>query len=178
MPEPIEHAAANAQADVHGTSPGWRGVRRRWSLFGLCLAGMGALVACATPPSAATDRAALRQQVADTERAFAKTMTDRDATAFAGFLADEAVFFNGTEAIRGKAAVAAAWQRFFDAPRAPFSWAPEQVEVLPSGRLALSSGPVFTPDGKKVASFTSIWRLEAPGVWRIVFDKGCDCPPP
>jgi len=30
-----------------------------------------------------------------------------------------------------------------------------------------------------VATFTSIWRMEAPGVWRIVFDKGnedCNCP--
>jgi len=30
----------------------------------------------------------------------------------------------------------------------------------------------------RVATFTSIWRMEAPGVWRIVFDKGnpeCDC---
>ena len=31
-----------------------------------------------------------------------------------------------------------------------------------------------------VATFTSVWRLEAPGTWRIVFDKGndvCDCAP-
>ena len=55
---------------------------------------------------------------------------------------------------------------------APFSWEPEQVQVLDSGTLALSSGPVRNPEGKTVATFTSIWRLEAPGVWRIVFDKG------
>jgi hypothetical protein len=31
--------------------------------------------------------------------------------------------------------------------------------------------------GKLIGRFTSIWRLEAPGVWRIIFDKGnevCD----
>ena len=43
---------------------------------------------------------------------------------------------------------------------------------------ASSSGPVFDPSGKQIATFSSIWRLEAPGVWRIIFDKGndvCDC---
>jgi ketosteroid isomerase-like protein len=133
-----------------------------------------ALAGCATP---APDHAALTRQVADTERAFARTMADRDVKGFASFLADETIFFNGRGAVRGKAAVMADWQRFFAGPQAPFSWAPQDVEVLPSGTLALSSGPVFAPDGKKIASFTSIWRLEAAGVWRIVFDKGCDCPP-
>ena len=70
-----------------------------------------ALVAgCAVSPPR-TNAADLQRQVADTERAFAKTMADRDHAAF--------------------------------------------------------------------ATFTSIWRLEAPGVWRIIFDKGnevCDCP--
>ena len=136
---------------------------------------VAALIGCATP---APDRAALTQQVADTERAFAKTMADRDAKAFASFISDETVFFNAKGPERGKAAVVADWQRFFVGPQAPFSWAPQDVEVLPSGTLALTSGPVFAPDGKKVATFTSVWRLEAPGVWRIVFDKGCDCPPP
>ena len=55
------------------------------------------------------------------------------------------------------------------------------MEVLDSGTLALSSGPVHDPQGKLAATFTSIWRLEAPGIWRIIFDKGnevCDCPKP
>ena len=54
----------------------------------------------------------------------------------------------------------------------PFSWEPEQVEVLDSGTLALSTGPVYDPNGKLIATFTSIWRQEMPGKWRIVFDKG------
>ena len=50
--------------------------------------------------------------------------------------------------------------------------------MLAGGTLAISSGPVRDPSGKLFATFTSIWRQEAPGVWRIVFDKGndvCDC---
>ena len=146
---------------------------RRALLAGAALSAL--LGGCAAP--SAPDLAALTRQVADTERAFAKTMADRDAAAFARFIAEEAVFFNAKGPVRGKAAVVADWQRFFVGPKPPFAWAPQDVEVLPSGTLALTSGPVYAPDGKVVASFTSVWRLAAPGVWRIVFDKGCDCPP-
>ena len=45
--------------------------------------------------------------------------------------------------------------------------------VLPSGKLAISNGPVFNPDGERVGSFSSIWRREADGSWKIIFDKGC-----
>ena len=116
----------------------------------------------------------LQRQVEATERAFAKTMADRDHTGFTSFLSDEAVFFSGPSPLRGKQQVAQAWKRFYDKPDAPFSWEPETVEVLDSGTLALSTGPVHDPTGKLIGRFTSIWRLEAPGKWRIVFDRGCD----
>ena len=141
----------------------------------LLAAALAALGACGSP-APKTDRASLERQVADTERAFAQTMADRDHAAFTRFLSDEAVFFSGPEPLRGKAAVAAGWKRFYESPAAPFSWRPEQVQVLDSGTLALSTGPVLDPAGKPFASFTSLWRLEAPGTWRIVFDKGCSCP--
>jgi ketosteroid isomerase-like protein len=128
-----------------------------------------ALSWAATALAAGPDLAA---QVADTERAFARSMAQRDLVAFAGFLSEQAVFFNGAEVLRGKAAVLAGWRPLFVAPQAPFAWTPDQVEVLADGQLAHSSGPVLGPDGKPVARFNSVWRQEAPGVWRIVFDKG------
>lgn len=116
----------------------------------------------------------LQKQVADAERAFARTMADRDFAAFQTFLADEAIFFSGDKAHRGKRAVADAWQGLYKEKAAPFSWAPEHVEVLDSGKLAHSSGSVRDAAGNVVAQFNSIWRLEAPGTWKVVFDKGCD----
>jgi ketosteroid isomerase-like protein len=135
------------------------------------------LAGCAVAPQR-PNKADLQRQVADTERAFAKTMADRDHAAFVTLLSDETVFFTGPKPLHGRQEVADAWKRFYERPEAPFSWEPEQVEVLDSGTLALSSGPVRDPKGKLIATFTSIWRLEAPGVWRIIFDKGnaaCDC---
>ena len=126
----------------------------------------------------AQSNAELQAQVRERERAFAKTMADRDHGAFVSFLADETVFF-GKGPLRGKKAVAEAWKGFYEGPKAPFSWEPDAVEVLDSGQLALSSGPVHDPEGKRVGTFNSVWRREADGQWRIVFDKGCppcSCP--
>ena len=133
-----------------------------------------ALVAgcAAAPQRASLDE--LRKQVADAERAFARTMAERNFNAFTSFLADDAVFYAGQKPIRGKQAVAEDWKKFYEKREAPFSWEPTQVEVLESGTLAHSSGPVRDPSGKVFATFNSIWRLEAPGVWRVVFDKGSE----
>ncbi|HEY5775801.1 MAG TPA: nuclear transport factor 2 family protein [Xanthomonadales bacterium] len=123
----------------------------------------------------------LRQQVMDTESAFAQTMAQRDFEGFVSFLSEETVFFSDATALRGRQVVADTWKSYYEQAEAPFSWRPELVEVLDSGTLALSSGPVFDPEGKQVATFNSIWRLEAPGQWRIIFDKGsvaCDCSQP
>jgi ketosteroid isomerase-like protein len=114
----------------------------------------------------------LARQVFAAESSFAATMANRDLDAFADFLAPETVFF-GRSPIRGKAAVVEAWRGFFDGAEAPFSWRPETVEVLPSGTLALTSGPVYDPAGKPTNTFTTIWRRDADGRWRVVFDKGC-----
>jgi ketosteroid isomerase-like protein len=143
----------------------------------LVFAALLALAGCATAPQS-LNNAELSRQVADTERAFAKTMADRDFAAFTSFLSSETIFFSGPEPRRGKQQVADWWKRYYTQPQAPFSWEPEHVEVLESGTLALTTGPVRDPNGKLFATFTSIWRLEAPGTWRIIFDKGnevCDC---
>ena len=134
---------------------------------------VGALIlALAVPAIAGEDVAALEEQVRATEVAFAKTMADRNHGAFVSFLAQEAVFW-GQGALRGRQAVAAGWKPFFDGPQAPFAWAPERVAVIASGKLALSSGPVFDPTGKRVGTFTSTWRREKDGSWKIVLDSGC-----
>jgi ketosteroid isomerase-like protein len=141
----------------------------------------GVLSLCAAGAGAAPTNAELKKQVADTERAFAATMKARDHVAFTSFLSDEAVFFTGAAPLHGKEAVAKGWKRFYEKPAAPFSWEPDEVEVLASGTLAISSGPVYDPGGKLISRFSSIWRQEARGQWRIVFDRGsevCECRKP
>jgi len=129
-------------------------------------------VLCLAPVMAADSPDPLAAEVEAREIAFAQTMADRDPEAFLSFISPEAVFFDGNQPLRGRAAVAAAWARFFEGPEAPFSWRPDVVTVLESGGLALSSGPVQGPSGEVVGRFNSIWRKDPDGQWRVIFDKG------
>lgn len=142
---------------------GARGHRR--VLWALLAAGSSAVEAAGQTDTAAS-------QVEAREIAFAKTMADRDFPAFLTFISPEAVFFNGNEPLRGRDAIAGAWAPFFEGPVAPFSWHPDVVQVIESGGLGLTSGPVRDPTGAEVGRFNSVWRRDADGQWRVVFDKG------
>lgn len=121
----------------------------------------------------APDVGALRDAVAARERAFADAFARRDRAAFADCVADEAVFMGGNDVPAvGRAAVMLAWEDLFKPATPPFSWHPERVEVLPSGRLAHSTGPVQRADGTVRIQYYTIWRLEEDGRWRAVFDNG------
>src|SRR5579883_654128 len=140
----------------------------RWAIWGF-------LIAAAV--ARAESNAELAEQVRRTERAFAQTLADRDAAAFAAFLSKETIFLSNGRAARGPRAVMERWTPSFDGPRAPFSWEPEQVQVVDSGTLAMTSGPVRDPAGKRIGTFHSVWRREG-GRWKIVLDNGCpacDC---
>jgi ketosteroid isomerase-like protein len=132
-----------------------------------------AVTLAAAPPAASTATLdELAQQVRAAETSFARSMADRDHAAFVSHVSDEAVFY-GRTLLRGKAAVGEGWKPLFEGPKAPFSWKPENVAVLESGTLGISSGPVFDPEGKRVGTYNSIWRREADGRWKIIFDNGC-----
>jgi ketosteroid isomerase-like protein len=149
-------------------------VKRPLAAALLSLGMIGGAEADADPALTLAD---LQAQVTSAERAFARSMAERDLSAFGRHLSDQAMFFAGAgQVLRGKPAVIAGWAAYFQGPQAPFSWDPDQVEVLPDGTLALSSGLVRNPAGEPVARFNSVWRQEAPGVWRVVFDKGSPLP--
>jgi ketosteroid isomerase-like protein len=139
------------------------------------LAGLG----CALTVNAQTAALdAARDEVFAAERAFARSMAARDFAAFGRHVAPDAIFFAGRQPLRGRDAVLAGWKAFFEGAAAPFSWEPDQVEVLATGQLALSTGPVKDPKGEVVARFNSIWQRQGDGRWLVVFDKGSPPDPP
>ena len=140
---------------------------KRTIILGLILSVLG------TRSAGSQTNQELVAQVRAAEVAFAGAMAKRDLDSFASHVAEEALFFGAKDVLRGKAAVVAGWKRFFEGATAPFSWAPQTVEVLASGTLGLTSGPVLDPGGKQIGTFSSIWRREADGRWKVVFDKGC-----
>ncbi len=143
---------------------------------GLLLSAFNA--AAAALPSAA-DLAAIVADVTAAETAFAKTMADRRLDLFTDFVAEDAVFVGAAMNI-GRAKVVEKWSGFFKSPQAPFSWAPDAVAVAADGRTAVSTGLARDPAGKVVSRFTSIWRKDPDGHWRVIADQGvdaCECPP-
>lgn len=133
------------------------------------------LLVAVFPLSATADVAT---QVRCREIAFSQSAEARDSERFASFLDADARFV-GNSVARGVAAVVQAWGVFF-APEGPaIMWRPRFVEVLEDGRLALSRGPyrMLSRDeqGAEVehwGTFNSVWRLQADGSWKIVFDAG------
>jgi ketosteroid isomerase-like protein len=142
-------------------------VPQRWLA---CVAGLLWLVTAASG-GAQSSVESRRAEVFAAERAFARSMAERDFAAFGRYVAEDCVFFGETE-LRGREAVLAAWKPFFDDAQAPFSWEPDQVEVLTSGDLALSTGLVKNLAGTVTARFNSIWQRQADGRWQVIFDKG------
>lgn len=120
----------------------------------------------------ALDIAALEKQVWETETAFAQSMADRNFEAFKSFLDNEAVFLNRNGALRGKQAIAEVWKAYYQKADAPFSWKPEAVVVIESGTIAYSTGPVRNEAGKVFSYYTSVWRRNDQGEWKIILDKG------
>jgi ketosteroid isomerase-like protein len=135
----------------------------------------------APPP---VDRAALTEQVRAAEIAFAKTVADDDIEKFVTFLDADAVFVSGMKVTRGPAAIVEAWAGSFGPGAPEFVWRPEVVELSPDATFALSRGPwtIRTTDKrgrvKEITGvFNSIWRRQADGSWKVLYDAGCPpCP--
>lgn len=113
----------------------------------------------------------LAKQVRDTESAFAQTIKARNFKNFVSFISEEAVFITDDSVKRGKKAVAESWKVSFDSSDDQFSWKPEKVEVLDSGMLALSNSTILNLDGKRSGTLSFIWRREADGKWKIIFNE-------
>jgi pimeloyl-ACP methyl ester carboxylesterase/ketosteroid isomerase-like protein len=110
------------------------------------------------------------EEVRQSEIAFAKAFADHDLAKFGELLAEDATFFNGLGALRGKKAIVDGWSRMVNAPEAPMSWGPERVAVTAAGDIGFSTGPVYTAAGKLTAYYTSMWRKQQDGKWKVIFD--------
>ena len=123
------------------------------------------------PLAASADPERWRAEVRAAECAFAQSMADRDFEGFARHLHEDAMFF-APGLRQGKAAVLEGWKPFYEAKQAPFSWAPDRVEVLRDGSLAYSTGLARDPQGRATNRFTSVWKQVAPGRWLVIIDNG------
>ena len=119
------------------------------------------------------------------ELSFADSVRTHDAQAFAAHLDADAVFgLDSKHATRGRTAILKQWSKIVDGSAMRLRWYPDKVITAASGDLAWSTGPALaeTPDGNggwkpMLSRFTSVWRKQADGQWRVVFDTGSEPAP-
>jgi ketosteroid isomerase-like protein len=122
--------------------------------------------------------------IVDADRAFAKSVADKNREAFLSFIADVSTFNGGTpDEIRGRDAVWNEWKGFFGVNGPTLTWEPTHAEVLGSGDLGYSVGRSVTrrrtPDGnvaERRGEYLTVWRKQADGRWKVVFDSGSTLP--
>jgi ketosteroid isomerase-like protein len=148
------------------------------AMIALVLILTGVLAAWAQTPStdskpATTDT--LRQLEAD----FMKAAAEHGAEGYMAYYAEDAVEVpNGAEAIHGKANIAKT-MGYLDDKNNQLTWTPVDAGISMSGDLGFTSGTYEfhskDKDGKPTVShgnYTSIWKKQSDGSWKVVLDMG------
>jgi len=125
------------------------------------------------------DLADARETLREAETGFAKSAAEKNLDRFRSYIAEDAIFLGGSGAMRGRDAVVDGWSVFFAEDAVPIEWEPRDVEVQDSGKLGMTRGPYWiirmNPDGGREriqGTFTSVWRREEDGSWKVIFDGG------
>lgn len=140
------------------------------------------VLAMALQATGARPENAIACPVWNRELSFADSVRRHDAAAFAGHVDPDAVFgVNGRAPLRGRATIGEHWAGIVSGKAGRLDWYPDRVVVAASGDLAWSTGPALfeLADGKggstpMLSRFSSVWRRNADGEWRVVFDAGSD----
>lgn len=142
------------------------------------LLGVAALVAGAAVATTVDRQSALDGLVA-AERAFAQMAGEKGTrAAFLAYLAEDSVLF-APDPTPGREI----WSRRPDSP-ALLSWYPTFAEVSLAGDLGYDTGPwerrAKGKDDPEVAygHFVTVWRQQADGTWKVLFDQGIGHPAP
>jgi ketosteroid isomerase-like protein len=123
------------------------------------------------PPTTDT----LRQLEAD----FMKAAAERGADGYMSYYAEDAMEVpNGADAIHGKANIAKT-MGFLNDKNNHLTWTPVDAGISSSGDLGWTSGTYefrsVDKDGKPTVShgkYTSIWKKQPDGGWKVVLDMG------
>lgn len=145
-------------------------MRKTCALLVLAVAGL------AWAGDASDDPAAV---LIDTDLAFARSTAERGREGWLDYFAEDAAIFPPAGPIvRGLAAIRSHYERTGFDPRG-LTWEPVHAEIAASGDLGYTYGTWrFTgtsADGAAVTrtgKYTTIWRKQADGSWKLVVDIG------
>jgi ketosteroid isomerase-like protein len=119
------------------------------------------------------------------EAEFMKEALVRGSQGYMSYYADDAVELpNGADAIEGKVNIAKTMD-FLDNKENQLTWTPVYADISASGDLGYTYGTFEfrskAKDGKPTVShgkYTSIWKKQKDGSWKVVLDMGNDSPEP
>jgi len=119
------------------------------------------------------------------EAEFMKAAAEKGSKGYLSYYADDAVELpNGAPAIEGKVNIAPG-MNFLDDPNNRLTWTPTGGNVSSSGDLGYTYGTFEfrsnDKDGKprvEHGKYTSIWKLQKDGSWKVVLDMGNASPVP
>jgi ketosteroid isomerase-like protein len=134
-------------------------------------------------PSTIFQSAASSKATPDTlkrlEADFMKAAEEKGSAGYMSYYADDAVEVpNGEPFLKGKAAIAKT-MTFLDDKNNHLAWSPEGADISASGDLGYTYGKyefsTTDKDGKSVVQhgkYTSIWKKQKDGSWKVALDMG------
>ena len=147
------------------------------------------LVATIAIPAAHRSAAASPKATVETlkqlEAEFMKTAAEKGSKGYLSYYADDAVEVpNGGPVISGKVNIAPG-MTFLDDPNNRLTWTPVSGDISASGDLGYTYGTFEfhskDKDSKphvEYGKYTSIWKLQKDGSWKVVLDMGNSTPAP
>lgn len=119
------------------------------------------------------------------EGEFMKAAAEKGSAGYMSYYADDSVEVpNGAPLIQGKIEIAKT-MGFLDDKNNRLTWSPVGADISSSGDLGYTYGTFefrsVGRDGKPVVDhgkYTSIWKLQKDGSWKVVLDMGNSSPEP
>jgi|SRR5271154_347993 len=132
-----------------------------------------------THPFASASEKVSAETLRQMEGEFMKAAADRGSAGYMSYYADDSVELpNGGNAIQGKMNIAKG-MNFLDDKNNHLTWTPVGADISASGDLGYTYGTYefrsVGKDGKPAldrGKYTSIWKMQKDGSWKVVLDMG------
>ena len=152
-------------------------------LFVACL--VATIVLPITRPTIAASPKPTPEMLKQLEAEFMKAAADKGSQGYMSYYADDSVEVpNGGPLIQGKAEIAKGMS-FLDDKNNRLLWTPVGADISASGDLGYTYGTyefhAIDKDAKpvvKYGKYTSIWKQQKDGSWKVVLDMGNASPEP
>jgi len=146
---------------------------------------IAAIVLPISRPTVSASPKATTETLRQLEGEFMKTAADKGSQGYMSYYAEDSVELpNGAPLIAGKAQIAQG-MGFLDNKDNRLQWTPVGADISTSGDIGYTYGNYEfhskDKDGKQhveYGKYTSIWKLQPDGAWKVVLDMGNASPAP